>query len=272
MDAPRLVALDIDGTLVDGAGRIPAELASAVADVQDAGVPVVLCTGRGWHSTHEVADALRLAHGPHVTSNGAVLVTYPPLHVDEVITFDPGDVIERVAREHPRCLIAVEVVGQGYLVNRHFPDGELGGTIEVVDLDTLARRPATRVVVRDPDASDGEFIQLAERMGLTGVSYAVGYTAWLDIAPEGIDKAHGLAQVCTRLGVDPADVLALGDGRNDIEMLAFAGRGVALGDAPPEVQDAADEVTGLFAEGGTTDELRRWFPSGGASVRGAVTR
>ena len=61
------------------------------------------------------------------------------------------------------------------------------------------------------------------------------------------------------LGIDPADVLALGDGHNDLEMLRWAGRGVAMGDAPPDVQQAAGHVTGRFADGGTVAELLRWF-------------
>lgn len=68
-----------------------------------------------------------------------------------------------------------------------------------------------------------------------------------------------LADVCARRGIAAEDVLALGDGRNDIEMLAWAGRGVAIGDAPAEVRRAADDVTGRFGEGGTLAELRRWF-------------
>ena len=76
------------------------------------------------------------------------------------------------------------------------------------------------------------------------------------------DKALALVEVAQSLGVERENVLALGDGRNDIEMLAWAGRGVAIGDASPEVQAAADEVTGCFADGGTAAELDRWFGPG----------
>ena len=91
------------------------------------------------------------------------------------------------------------------------------------------------------------------------MSYSIGYTAWLDIAPHGIDKAHGLQRVTRRMGVGAADVLALGDGRNDIQMLAWAGRGVAMGNAPAEVRAAADAVTAPVGEDGLVAELARWF-------------
>lgn len=256
---PRLLALDIDGTIVDHDSAMPDELRTAIRAVADQGVHVVLATGRSWHDTQPIVDHLGLPEGPFVCSNGAVIVRYPPTQVVRMVTFDPSDVIERVQRIAPHTLIAVEEVGSGYRLNAPFPLGDLTGVLEVVDVDDLASRPVTRVIVRDPGSSPEEFIELAERLGLHGVSYFIGWSAWLDIAPEGVHKAMALADVCARRGIDAADVLALGDGRNDIEMLAWAGRGVAMGDAPDEVKQCATDVTGLFDDGGTMAELRRWF-------------
>ena len=203
---PRLVALDIDGTVVDLDGRMPDGVRDAVRRVTEAGVPVVMSTGRSW------------------------LATRP-----------------------------IEEVGVGYRVSADFPAGELHGLCRVQSLEELMAEPVSRVIVRDPDAPDGEFLSLAERLGLHGVQYWVGWSAWLDIAPRGVHKAAGLDVVCAREGIDRADVLALGDGFNDIEMLAWAGRGVAIGDAADEVKAAADHVTDTFADGGTVAELERWF-------------
>ncbi|HEY3338583.1 MAG TPA: HAD family hydrolase [Propionicimonas sp.] len=256
---PKLVALDIDGTIVDHAGLLSDDVRDAIRRVVDAGVPVVLSTGRSWHATLPILKALGLPPGLTVSSNGAVTVSYPPFEVTNVVTFDPSDVIERVLAEHPTASLAAEVVGWGYRVNRYFPDGELHGQMELVSVDDLAAGEVTRIVVRDAESTDGEFIKLAERLGLHGVSYFVGWSAWLDIAPAGVNKATALAAVAASLGVAQADVLAIGDGRNDIEMIAWAGRGVALGDAAEEVARQADHVTGTFAAGGTATELRRWF-------------
>ena len=256
---PRLVALDIDGTLIGHDGRLPRTVFDAVQRVVKAGVPVALSTGRGWIGTKPLAEALQLPPGQHVSSNGAVRVSYPPLEVLERVTFDPSDVVDRVLAEHPEAMLAVEIIGRGFKVNRAFPEGELTGEMVTVELGELVAEPVTRVVVRDPNASEDDFLRLAHRLGLQGVSYFIGYTAWLDIAPEGVDKSYGLAALCADLDIDRADVLALGDGRNDIEMLQWAGRGVALGDAPVEVQRAADHVAGLFDAGGTAEELLHWF-------------
>lgn len=256
---PQLVALDIDGTLVDHEGVLPPQMRRAVGRVMSAGVPVVLTTGRSWHATRPVFEELGLPPGPVISSNGAITAKFPPFEVTDLVTFDPSEVIEKVLAEHPSAAIAAEVVGQGYRVSKYFPNGDLHGHIEQVSIAELARTEVTRIVIRDPESTDAEFVALAERLGLQGVSYFVGWSAWLDIAPAGINKASALAGLVEGLGIAATEVLAIGDGRNDIEMLSWAGRGVAVGDANDEVRAAANHVTGTFAEGGTITELDRWF-------------
>jgi hydroxymethylpyrimidine pyrophosphatase-like HAD family hydrolase len=253
------VALDIDGTLVDHSGMLPTSVVEAVSRVVAADVPVVLATGRSWHATRPVHEALALPRGLATSSNGAVQVSYPPTEFTRLKTFDAGPVIDRVLDIHPGALLAVEVLGSGYKVTAPFPPGDLDGQVDVVPVPEMTAEPVTRVIVRDPNSSDEDFIRMAERLGLHSVSYFIGWSAWLDIAPKGVDKAVALSEIAADLGIPATDVLALGDGRNDIEMLRWAGRGVALGQAPPEVRDVADAVTEPFDEGGTSAELDRWF-------------
>ena len=256
---PRLVALDIDGTVVDHDGALPEAVRKAVGRVLDADVPVVLATGRSWHGTRPVFDELGLPPGPSVASNGAVVVSYPPQEIRKAVTFDPREVIKKVVQFAPGTLIAVEEIGRGYRLNGHFPGGDLTGEMIIESIEQLSARPVTRIILRDPDRSDEDFTSLARHLGLQGVTYFVGWSAWLDIAPLGVNKASALQDVADDLGVDPTDVLAFGDGRNDIEMLRWAGRGVAIGDAPEDVQQAADVVTDVFADGGPVAELFHWF-------------
>ena len=78
------------------------------------------------------------------------------------------------------------------------------------------------MIIRDPDATADDFVELAARLGLHGIDYDIGWTAWLDLAPAGVSKASGLQHVCRASSAStPRDVLAIGDGRNDIEMLAL---------------------------------------------------
>ena len=81
----------------------------------------------------------------------------------------------------------------------------------------------------------------------------------MDLSPVGVSKASGLAHVADDLAISPADTLAIGDGRNDLEMLAWAGRGVAMGQAVPEVHAAADATTATVDDDGAAHELERWF-------------
>ena len=256
---PGLVALDVDGTLVDRFGGLPPAVGAAISAVVAAGVPVVLSTGRSWHGTRDLVDLLGLPPGPSVCSNGAVIVHYPPEEIVQATTFDPREVIDRVEAFAPGTLIAVEEIGRGYRLNQPFPEEDLTGEMIIQDTAQLGALPVTRVILRDPTRSAEDFLGLADQLGLQGVTYFVGWSAWLDIAPAGVSKASALATVAAGLGVAQEDVLALGDGRNDIEMLRWAGRGVAIGDAPAEVQAAADAVTDRFADGGPVAELRRWF-------------
>jgi hypothetical protein len=94
-----------------------------------------------------------------------------------------------------------------------------------------------------------------------GLSFWKGEDNWLDVASGAAGKHQGLAIVADRLGVAQEDVLALGDWYTDVELVAWAGRGVALPGAPPEVVAVADDVTDTFAAGGTVMELEKWFGS-----------
>lgn len=276
---PKLVALDIDGTLlrwVTGRGSSHEEVTPAVHDavqrVLDAGAHVVLSSGRSAANMTTVADHLALhGHGDKlwiVAANGAVVLRYPPVEVVHEVTFDARAAVAAVLAERPNAIVAVEDRGVGYQVSRPFPEGELGGTTTVAAVDDMVARPVSRVIIRDPDATAEEFVELAGRLGLHGTDYIVGWTAWMDLAPLGVSKASGLEYVAGQLGVDRDDVLAIGDGRNDIEMLQWAGRGVAMGQAVDEVRAAADHVTASVDDDGAAVELARWFPPAGSGGMG----
>jgi len=270
---PRLVALDIDGTLlqwVEGPDeiyeKIDPRLRDAVHRAADAGAHIVLASGRSPHGMTPIADLLGLPRDGEdrlwvVAANGAVLVRYPPAEIVAEETFDARPAVEAVLREHPNALVAVEDRGVGYRVNRPFPEGELSGRLSETPVEELVAEHVSRVVIRDPEATAEDFVALAERLGLQGTEYVVGWTAWLDLTPVGVSKASGLDRVAAELGVSAADVLAIGDGRNDLEMLRWAGRGVAMGQAVQEVRDAADAVAPTVYEHGAAVELERWFPA-----------
>lgn len=268
---PGLVALDIDGTLlkwVEGGGTTHEEIAprvhAAVHRALDAGAHVVLASGRSPHGMTAVADLLDLRGQDEervwvVASNGAVVFRYPPVEVVHEETFDARPAVRAILDRHPSALVAVEERGVGYRLNAHFPDGELSGEMIVTDVEQMVAQPVSRVIIRDPEASVDDFVALAEELGLHGTNYVVGWTAWLDLSPVGVSKASGLQYVADELGLTADDALAIGDGRNDLEMLAWVRRGVAMGQSVEEVRAAADDVTATVYEDGAAVELERWF-------------
>jgi len=269
---PKLVALDIDGTIlswVEGSGMVHEEVTppvkAAVRRALDAGAHVVLASGRSPHGMTPVADMLDLHNGERdrlwiVASNGAVVFRYPPMEIVHEETFDARPAVHAILEHHPDALVAVEDRGVGYRVSAEFPAGELSGEMVVTELDDLLAEEVSRVIIRDPKATADEFVELARTLGLQGTNYIVGWTAWLDVAPIGVSKASGLDLVARELGLSADDALAVGDGRNDLEMFAWARRAVAMGQAIDVVKDAADDVTGPVDEDGLADELSRWFP------------
>jgi hydroxymethylpyrimidine pyrophosphatase-like HAD family hydrolase len=129
----------------------------------------------------------------------------------------------------------------------------------IEDVEQLSAKPVTRIILRDPTRSDQDFVGLARQLGLDGVTYFVGWSAWLDIAPAGVNKATALAEVAAGLGISAADVLAFGDGRNDIEMLRWAGRGCGDRGRPGRGAGGRGRRQRPFEDGGPVFELRRWF-------------
>lgn len=197
--------------------------------------------------------------------NGAVTIALDPGRVPgydllEAVTFDPTPALDLLKGSWPDAVVAVEELGVGFKVSAPFPDGELEGEVVVVPWEELAARPVTRLTFRSPSASTDDFVHLAETIGLHGFNYGVGYTAWLDINPEGVSKASALEQVRRRLRVEPGDTVAVGDQRNDLEMLQWAARGVAMGNAPDEVKAVADEVTLSVTDDGLVPILRSLIP------------
>ena len=246
---PWLVALDVDGTILHEDESIDQRVADSIAAARERGHEVTLATGRSWATTAPVLERLGLDPEFVVCANGAITMQrddaasggYTRVHVE---TFDPSAVLERIRAFLPSGRFMVEMTDGFRLYTEGMSDWNLDNAREVTFGELLDQR-ATRVVVISPDHELEEFLQIVEDMGLHQVSYAIGWTAWLDIAPDGVSKATALERVRGWLDVPLDRVIAVGDGRNDIDMFTWAGAGgrsVAMGQAPPEVRAAANEA------------------------------
>jgi len=260
-----LIVLDIDGTVILEDESLSPGVVDAVEHAHRAGHEVMIATGRSWEGTRGILRVLGIAPEYVVCSNGAVVLKrleadelrYERTHVE---TFDPSEVLTLLREHLPDARYLVELPDGHRLYTEYLEDWNLVHAQRVL-FEELSAQPVCRIVVVAPEQGEKDFVDLVARIGLSQVSYAVGWTAWLDIAPEGVDKSTGLELVRTALGFDPAHVLVIGDGRNDVGMFRWAlengGRAVAMEQGPQEVRDAAGETTTSVEAGGVAEVLRK---------------
>ncbi len=259
-----LVALDIDGTILDIDGEISQATHQQVKRLRDAGHEVMLATGRSARDMLPIRERLSLTSRYLVAANGAMVLEeessadqgYAPKWVE---TFDPTDALMRMRSVLEGARFAVEGSDGIYRFCGRFPEGSFEAQGIEVPFEQLMAEPVTRLVVISPDQSMEEFIDRVKGSGLHSVSYSVGWSAWLDIAPNGVNKATALERVREQLNIPRENVVVAGDGRNDIEMLSWArdggGRSFAMGSSPQEVIEAASHLTLDFKHDGLAHAL-----------------
>ncbi|MEW2012820.1 MULTISPECIES: HAD family hydrolase [Microbacterium] len=260
-----LIALDVDGTILLEDESYSPGVVDAIADAQRAGHEVMLATGRSWEGTRHILEGLALTPEYVVCSNGAVILRrtgpagtreYERFHTEQ---FDASEVLTLLRDHLPSARYMVELPDGRRLYTDDMDEWNVSRA-DRVPFEDLSAQPVSRVVVVSEEGTDQDFVDLVSRIGLNEVSYAVGWSAWLDIAPQGVDKATGLEKVRDWLGIDPAHVVVIGDGRNDIGMFRWArangGRAIAMGQGPDEVTSEASELTASVTEGGVTAVLK----------------
>lgn len=245
-----MLALDIDGTLLRADGASPA-VQRAVANAIEAGINVVIATGRGLAATRPVLQELRVQAGFSVTSNGSQTSHWSEITAGTFgferlheIFFHPEVTARAIIEALPNVLIGADDGDEGMRVSELFPQGELLNRQRQQPLAALLNTPTTRMIARAPWMERDEFEALLNSLLLTDVEYAVGWTSWADFTPAGCTKATALEVLAADLGVAEHGTVAIGDGTNDISMLKWAAHGVAMGGASQVVVEAAEATTG----------------------------
>lgn len=242
IEPAQLIALDVDGTLVPADGVVRHRVIQAIRAVEDAGVRVVLATGRSLSTTSPIARASRLT-GWMVCSNGAILATVEPETIIEAVTFDPAPLLDAMLPMLPEAIFSVEDARGVLNTNVAFHGGPLGTAVRELPLEQIRELEAVRLVVRSEAHLEEGLGHIVRDLDLHEVQFGIAKVAWLDVGPKDLNKATMLARLCTRLDLNPARTIAIGDGANDTRMLEWAGLGVAMGGSSDEVQRFADAVT-----------------------------
>jgi Cof subfamily protein (haloacid dehalogenase superfamily) len=247
----RLIASDLDGTLLRPDKTIATATRTALRQAADTGAVVVAATGRQTGSLP--AELLDCAVSHLVGANGAIgvdLVTGEVLFEAVLPAATVAAIGNFFAHAMPDArLSASREQGGYYLVEPGYvelvrpgeklPDGFLrpGSRAEVIAQDTL------KMSVRHPTLTAEELREALYASGLTGFHATTSGAPFLEIGGAGVTKATGVARLCAHLGMSAETVLAFGDASNDAELLTWAGWGVAMGNATVELQAIADQVT-----------------------------
>lgn len=258
-----LLAVDVDGTLLNSKHELTPTTARALRAAAAAGVTVVLATGKTRHATRNAREALGL-RTPGVYAQGlAVYDGEGTLLFEECMT--PALVAEAEAFVRAHHCAVVAYSGESLLtlavgpqtdqfVNYHEP--------RPVAVPTLVDRPVRKMIILDaPGAARPARPELASQLGARA-TLVEALPGMVELLPPGASKGRGLQRLLNYLGVDPRQVLAIGDGENDVEMLHLARIGVAMGNAMPQALAAADYVTATNDADGVAQAVDRFLLAG----------
>lgn len=253
-----LVASDIDGTLLLNWKPISTATIDAIHRCQDAGIPFVLVTGRPMRWLAPIAEQIPDL-GRVVCLNGAVVYDIASQSVIDAHTIDSQTLAEITAAvrvDHPDARFAYETLNGGF-IDREFVTGRPREARIIDDVSELAGENVVKVLVRLATSDSQAMHDLIDPLvdGTCHASFSEPDNGLVELAPFGITKAKTLSDLCDHLGVARSQVMAFGDMPNDIEMLSWAGHGVAMGNALGSVKAIAAAVTEAVDDDGVARYL-----------------
>jgi Cof subfamily protein (haloacid dehalogenase superfamily) len=263
----RLVATDLDGTLLQPDGTVSERSRRAVRLARQAGIHVVPITGRPPRVTWDVAKEAGL--GPlGVCCNGAALVDITAMEVVELQTIGAEVCAKLVAALRscvPGAIFAVEEM-ERLTHEAGFLEPTLTWsekTSEVPDISEAITSSCIKLIVRRPGWDAGKLLQELQSEFADEVQLTSSGLDWVELGVPGISKAFAMERVCNRLGIGVEEVLAIGDNYNDLSVLGWAAHAAAPANAIPPVLAAVDYILPANEEDGVAELLEVLVASGG---------
>ena len=260
------MATDLDGTLLRDDGTVDERTRRVIAALRAAGTETVVCTARPARWMLGLAAAGGI-DGSAVCANGAVIWDLGAQAMLDHFPIAPAvarQVVDRLRPLAPDGAWAVEGVDSfahepAYQARWPVPDDA------VIDhVEALLAVPPVKLLMRGPGPSPDALVVRAREAveGLVEITHSSSSDTLLEMSAAGVSKGSGLAALCAARGVDRSEVIAFGDMPNDLPMLAWAGRGIAMGNAHPDVLAAADRVTATNEQSGVAAVLERLLAAG----------
>jgi len=246
---PRLVALDLDGTLLRSDGSLSARTLAALGAVRRAELTLVIVTARPPRRMRDIALKTGLS-GLAICSNGAVVYDLDQHCIVQQTTIAADrarELVVRLRNALPDVAFAIEAGSRygcepSYVIQTEHPHDAADPAMLREDALALCLLGVTKLIVQHRESTLAQLLRVA-REHADELTVTHSGSEFVEIAPAGVTKAVALAALCARLGVAAAQVVAFGDMPNDLPMLSWAGRGVAVANAHPEVLSVAREVT-----------------------------
>jgi len=260
----RLIATDLDGTLLRSDESISRRTRDALAAATAAGAAHIVVTGRAVPWTRHILDDLGY-DGLAVCGQGAQVYDAGAHRLLTSVTLDrqlAGVALAKLEAEVGPLYLAASrdgldgevLVGPGYAITGNLP------ATPFTDAADLWSAPLNKVYIQHPTLGDDELADVARRVAGGFVTVAMAGAGIVELLPLGLSKATGLSLAARRLGLKAADTIAFGDMPNDIPMFAWAAHGVAMANAHEELRAVADEVTTSNEEDGIAAVLERLLP------------
>lgn len=272
-EPPRLIATDLDGTLLDSHGRVSPRTQEALAGVWERGIMTVFVTARPPRWLHALEEAVG-AHGIAICANGAFVYAVDERRVISSTGMDREtvlDVVSDVRREIPGAGFAAERAtgvhaDDAFLALRHYSHvlDAHADTIEVnAPIDSVSGTIG-KLLVRAPEliaaGEREESVQaVADIVGARASVQFSGAVGLAEVGPLGVTKASTLAAWCAEREIPASAVWAFGDMPNDLPMLTWAGRSFAVANAHPDVLATATHRTGHHDADGVAEVLESLF-------------
>ncbi|MGW2015829.1 Cof-type HAD-IIB family hydrolase [Streptomyces sp. NPDC001927] len=265
--APRLIATDLDGTLLRDDKSVSERTVAALAAAERADIEVFFVTGRPARWMDVVSDHVH-GHGLAICANGAAVVDLHSggtfVEVRPLAREIALDVVATLRAAAPGTSFAVELT-TGIHYEPQYPPFFLDPGATVASAEKLlfeeepgAAAPVLKLLAQHPDLDPDAFLATAKAAAGTLASFTRSSpTALLEISGPGVSKASTLALCCAERGISAEEVVAFGDMPNDIEMLSWAGRSYAMGNAHPDVIAAASGRTVANNEDGVAAVIER---------------
>ena len=252
----RLIATDLDGTLFGSDHQASPRNVAAVNQARATGLTVIAISGR----SHFLGAAMAISTGADlqwfIGSNGGHRYNYASGSVEERLTFPTTEVhtmLSGLTRQLGDVGFGFEV-DDGVVWDKRFLElspTTFGGAPRVgFHRDTSTLEEIGKVFVAHPELTTVDLVRRAEPCIDPGHNVTTSGAPFVEITPAGADKGAALGRLCDQLEFHASEVIAFGDNQNDLTMLRWAGRGVAMGNALPMVHEAADEVAPPNTEDG----------------------